>query len=69
MITITFFDDFKNEVVTVPLNRAPDELINPAATRADIDLMHRERAKMRRAQNAAWDAEEQAEVEEMRHYW
>ena len=40
MITITYYDDFKQELRTVPVNKAPSEFWDPQATTADLREMH-----------------------------
>lgn len=54
-VTITYFNDYKGEWVTVPLSEAPDELINPSATVADIAEMH---AEMCARLQALYDADQ-----------
>lgn len=65
-ITITYFDDFKGEWVTVPLSEAPDELINPSATVADIANMH---AEMRASLKELYDAFEEMEETEYQEWY
>lgn len=62
--TITYFDDFKEGWVTVPLCEAPDELTNPSATLADIANMHAEMRAELKASYHAYDAVEEEELQE-----
>lgn len=63
-VTITYFNDYKGEWVTVPLSEAPDELINPSATVADIAEMHAEMCARLQALYDAYDDLEQTEYQE-----
>lgn len=63
--TITYFDDFEGEWVTVPLSQAPDELTNPSATVLDIAAMHAEMRAKREEWEHRYDALEEEEYEEM----
>lgn len=65
-VTITYFNDYKGEWVTVPLSEAPDELINPSATVADIAKMH---AEMRASLKALYDAYEEMEGIEYQEWY
>lgn len=65
-ITITYFDDFKGEWVTVPLSEAPDELINPSATVADIANMH---AEMRADLKSLYDSYDDMEETEYQEWY
>lgn len=65
-VTITYYNDFKEEWVTVPLSEAPDELINPSATVADIAKMH---AEMRASLKALYDAYEDMEEREYQEWY
>lgn len=65
-ITITYFDDFKGEWVTVPLSEAPDELINPSATAEDIANMH---AEMRASLKELYDSFEEMEETEYQEWY
>lgn len=62
--TITYFNDFKGEWVTVPLSEAPDELTNPSATVADIATMHEEMRAELKASYHAYDAVDEEEYQE-----
>ena len=60
-VTITYYNDYEGEWVTVPLSEAPDELINPSATAADIANMH---AEMRASLKELYDSFDDMEEEE-----
>ena len=65
-VTITYFNDYEGEWVTVPLSEAPDELINPSATAEDIENMH---AEMRASLKALYDAFEEMEETEYQEWY
>lgn len=65
-VTITYFNDYEGEWVTVPLSEAPDELINPSATAEDIANMH---AEMRASLKALYDAFEEMEETEYQEWY
>ena len=65
-VTITYFNDYKGEWVTVPLSEAPDELINPSATVADIAKMH---AEMRAELKSLYDAYDDMEEREYQEWY
>ena len=65
-VTITYFNDYEGEWVTVPLSEAPDELINPSATVEDIEKMH---AEMRADLKALYDAYDDMEDEEYQEWY
>ena len=65
-VTITYYNDFKGELVTVPLSEAPDELINPSATVADIANMH---AEMRASLKELYDSFDDMEEEEYQEWY
>lgn len=63
-VTITYFNDYEGEWVTVPLSEAPDELINPSATVADVAKMHDEMRADLKALYDAYDDMEETEYQE-----
>ena len=65
-VTITYFNDYEGEWVTVPLSEAPDELINPSATVDDIANMH---AEMRADLKALYDAYDDMEETEYQEWY
>lgn len=65
-VTITYFNDYEGEWVTVPLSEAPDELINPSATVADVAKMH---AEMRASLKALYDAYDDMEEIEYQEWY
>lgn len=65
-VTITYFNDYEGEWVTVPLSEAPDELINPSATAADISNMH---AEMRASLKELYDSFDDMEEEEYQEWY
>ena len=65
-VTITYFNDYEGEWVTVPLSEAPDELINPSATAEDIANMH---AEMRASLKELYDSFDDMEEEEYQEWY
>ena len=65
-VTITYFNDYEGELVTVPLSEAPDELINPSATAEDIANMH---AEMRASLKELYDSFDDMEEEEYQEWY
>ena len=65
-VTITYFNDYEGEWVTVPLSEAPDELINPSATAADIANMH---AEMRASLKELYDSFDEMEETEYQEWY
>ena len=41
-VTITYYNDYKRECLTVPVWDAPQELLDPQATTEDLRKMHAE---------------------------
>ena len=39
-VTMTYYNDYKREWLTVPVWEAPEELLDPQATTADLRKMH-----------------------------
>lgn len=39
-VTITYYNDYKREWMTVPVWEAPEELLDPQATPEDLRKMH-----------------------------
>ena len=48
MVTITYYNDFKREVMTVPVDKAPSEFWDPQATTEDLRKMHARLQKERK---------------------
>ena len=46
-ITITWYNDYKREWLTVPVWESPEELLDPQATTADLRAMHAQMRKER----------------------
>ena len=46
-ITITYYNDYKRELLTVPVWEAPEELLDPQATAEDLWAMHAQMQKER----------------------